>query len=102
MKYVDKLTDEELTDIFKSFMTPDEELVSLEITRFDNDIDLIGIVRFPDDEEPGEMIEVEDNYELTDYNVRVYTHSGNMTKRYREFMFRKFGNQYAKDYLFTE
>ena len=99
MKYISKLTDDELTEIFKSFMADDEEFVSLEITRFDNDISLEGVVKIPDDEMPNEMIEVEDSYELTDFNVGVYSHSGDVTKRYREYMYNKFGNEYAKDYL---
>ena len=99
MKYADKLTDTELKEVFQSFMAGDEEFVSLEITRFDNDISLEGVVKFQDDEMPDEMIEVEDSYELTDFNVRVYSHSGDVTKRYREYMYNKFGNEYAKDYL---
>lgn len=99
MKYVNQLTDEEITELFKMFMAEDEEFISLEITRYENEIALEGKVEFPDDEEPGEMIEVEDSYDLTDYYVRVYTHSGNVTKRFREYMYKKFGNEYAKEYL---
>ena len=99
MKYANRLTDEELTEIFKLFMADDEEFVSVDIDRYDYEINLEGIVRFPDDDEPGEMLEVEDSYELTDFNVKVYTHSGNVTKRYREYMYNKFGEEYAKDFL---
>ena len=99
MKYINKLNDEELTELFKLFMATDEEFVSLEIDRYDFFISLNGIVRIPDDENDGDMIAVEDNYDISDYNVKVYSHSGNVTKDYRKYMYKKFGYKYAKDYL---
>jgi hypothetical protein len=102
MKYVTQLSDEELTEIYKMFMGEGADFVSLDITRFDDSISLDGYIKIPDDEEEAEngMIEVEDNYEITDYNVKVYCHSGYVTKEFREFMYKKFGDEYAKDYLF--
>ena len=98
MKYASKLSDSELTEIFKLFMADDEEFVSIDISRCNIDISLEGIVKIPD-EESGEMIEVEDYYEITDYNVRILTYLGNVTTTYREFMYKKFGEEYAKDFL---
>ena len=92
----------ELTELFNLFMATDEEFVSLEIERYDFCISLNGVVKIPDDENVGDMVELEDNYDLSDYNVKVYTHSGDVTKEYRKYMYKKFGYKYAKDYLLNE
>ena len=36
MKYANELTDEELTDLYKSFLGKDDEFVDLTITRDEN------------------------------------------------------------------
>lgn len=51
-------------------------------------------------ENPNVVVILDDDYELDDYNVKVYHHSENVTKEYREYMYKKFGDEYAKDYLF--
>jgi hypothetical protein len=104
MKYISRLSDEELTELYKMFMGECAEIVSLEITRFDDSICLDGYIKIPDDGEGAEggMIEVDDNYEITDYNVRVYCHSGSLTIAFREYMYEKFGDEYAKDFLFSQ
>jgi len=101
MKYANKLTDEELTDLYKSFLGKDDEFVDLIITRDENSIALEGHIRIPDDEEDAinGMIEIDEDYEITDYNIKAFNHSGNMTKLFREYMYKKFGSKYAKDYL---
>lgn len=101
MKYVNKLTDEELTDLYKSFLGQDEEFVDLTITRDENSIALEGHIRIPDDEEDSinGMIEIDEDYEITDYSIKAFHHSGNMTRAFREYMYKKFKNRYAKDYL---
>lgn len=99
MKYACKLSDNELKDLFRLFMGVDEEFISLDITRFEDAIDLDGVIKFPDGEYPDEMIEVDDCYELTDYNVKVYNHSGSCTYVYREYMYKKFGDEYARYFL---
>lgn len=99
MKYVLKLSDKEVEEIFKLCMASDEEFLSIEIKRENNSIDVTGYVRFPDNEIEGEMLEVEDNYELLDFDIKVYTHSGCLTKIYRKYMYEKFGEEYARDYL---
>lgn len=101
MKYVNQLTNEGLTNLYKSFMGKDDEFVDLTITRDENSIALEGHIKILDDEEDtiNEMIEIDEDYEVTDYNIKAFHHSGNMTKLFREFMYKKFGNKYAKDYL---
>lgn len=103
MKYANKLTDEELTVLYKSFLTKEDEFVDLTITRDNISITLEGHIRIPDDEEEtiDGMIEIDEDYEITDYNIKAFHHSGNMTKPFREFMYKKFGNEYAVDYLFS-
>lgn len=101
MKYVNHLTDEELTDIFKLFLVSDGEFVSLEIGRFDDSIELTGIVKEPDNENTDEMLELEDDYSLTDYSIAAYHHSGGQScqRKFRKWMYKKFKSKYAKDFL---
>lgn len=101
MKYANRLTDDDLMELYKIFAGDGAEIVSLDITRSKNGIALEGFIKIPDDEEGSEdgMIEVDDDYEITDFDVRIYHHSGNLTKEYRTFMYKRFGNEYAKDYL---
>ena len=101
MKYANKITDEELTDLYKSFLGKDDEFVDLTITRDESSIALEGHIRIPDDEEDAinGMTEIDEDYEITDYNIKAFHHSGNMIKSFREYMYKKFGNKYAKDYL---
>ena len=105
MKYVNQLTDEELKEIYSLFLCDGGKVVSLEITRCEDCIDLDGYVKEPDsdnqfDTEDG-FIEVEDNYSLTDYFVKTYCHSGGSycQKKFREYMYKKFKTKYAKDFL---
>lgn len=101
MKYVNQLTDEELADIFNLFLASDGEVVSLEIQHFDDSIELVGIVKEPDNENPDEMLELEDDYSLTDYAVVAYHHSGGKSCQleFRKWMYKKFKSKYAKDFL---
>lgn len=98
MKYVNRLTEAELFEIFK-LCSWDSVTYELEVVKGDDSIDLYGYIYIEDPEDPDETIKVQDNYELTDFNVRVYDHSGNPTYDYRKWMYNKFGDEYAKDYL---
>lgn len=105
MNYVNKLTDEELKEIYSLFLCDGGKVISLEIDRDDYCISLNGIVKEPDnddifDTEDG-FIEIEDNYDLTDYHVSAYDHSGGAycQKKFREYMYKKFKGKYAKDFL---
>lgn len=105
MKYADKLSDEELKEIYQLFTDSDAKINELHITRSDNSIGLEGSIEIPEYEEeilkenPNATLIIDDDYEIDDFNVKVYHHSGNVTKEYREYMYKKFGNEYAKDYL---
>ena len=50
-------------------------------------------------ENPGTTLVIDDDYELDDFNVKVYHHSDDVTKKYRKYMYEKFGNEYARDFL---
>lgn len=106
MKYANKLTDEELNDLYKLFTDSDATVKELNVTKDDYGIVLEGIVEIPEYEEaflkenPNTTIEIDDDYEISDFDVKVFHHSGSVTKIYREFMYKKFGNDYAKDCLF--
>lgn len=105
MKYANRLTEEELRELYLSFTDSGAKINELNISKDENSIYLEGYVEIPEyDEEilkenPNATIVIDDDYKLDDYNVKVYHHSGNVTKIYREYMYKKFGNEYAKDYL---
>jgi hypothetical protein len=104
MKYANKLTDEELRELYLSFIDG-AKINELHITKDDCSIAFEGYIEIPEfDEEilkenPNATIVVDDDYELDDFDVKAYHHSGNVTKAYREYMYKKFGDEYAKDYL---
>lgn len=104
MKYLSKLTDVELTEIYKSFMTSTDKFVDLTITRAENSITLEGHIRILEEDkeyadEEGYCL-IDEDYEITDYNAKAYNHSGNMSYKLREYLYGKFGIEYAKDFLF--
>lgn len=106
MKYTNRLTNEELTEIYKLFICKDATVKELTIVKDDRSIGLKGYIEIPEWEEdmlkenPYATIVLDDDYELDDYDVKVYHHSGDVTKEYREYMYKKFGEEYARDYLF--
>lgn len=104
MKYLSKLTDAELTAIYKSFMISTDKFVDLTITRDENSITLEGHICIPEEDEEyadedGYCL-IDEDYEITDYDAKAYHHSGNMSYKLREYLYEKFGVEYAKDYLF--
>lgn len=107
MKYASRLTDEELRELYKLFTDSDATIIELNITRGDDSIGLEGIIEIPEYEEdilkenPDATITIDDDYEITDFSVRVFHHSGECVGIFREFMYEKFGNEYAKDFLFA-
>lgn len=105
MKYANQLTEEELKELYLLFTDTDAKINKLNITKDDNFISFEGYIEVPEwdeeilKEDPNATIIMDDDYELNDYNVKVYHHSGNVTNDYRKWMYKKFGNEYAKDYL---
>ena len=108
MKYANKLTDEELREIYRLFIESNAKVNELDITRDIDCISLEGFIEIPEFEEdllkenPDATLTIDDDYDITDYDVKVYHHSGSCTQDYRKWMYAKFGNEYAKDYLFDE
>lgn len=105
MKWITKLTDDELIELYKSFMGKDDKFVDLTITRDESDITLEGHIRIPESDvdyaDENGMCEIDEDYSITDFYVKAYHHSGNMNNKFREYMYKKFGAKYAKDYLFS-
>lgn len=107
MKYANRLSNKELKEIYNLFIGTDCKINELHIIRDDESIGLEGYIEIPEYEEerlkenPDARIILDDNYEITDYFVKIYSHSGDCTKDYRKYMYKKFGNKYAKDYLFN-
>ncbi|RHO95811.1 hypothetical protein DW019_11200 [Clostridium sp. AF37-5] len=106
MKYANKLTDDELKELYRLFTDSDATIKNLTITRDEYSISLEGYIEIPEFEEellkedPNATIVVDDDYEITDYDVKVYHHSGDCTLDYRKWMYKKFGDEYAREYLF--
>lgn len=106
MKYANKLTDEELREIYNLFINPNGKINELKIIKDDRSINLRGYFEIPEWEEeilkedPNATVIIDDDYEITDYDVKVYFHSGDCTPDYRKWMYNKFGDEYARDYLF--
>ena len=102
--FVSQLTDEELTEIYKFFMSEKDQFVDLIITRCTGiDISLEGHIRIPEEDpeyadEDG-MCLIDEDYSITDFFVKAYNHSGNMNPRFRKWMYERFGKEYAEVYL---
>ncbi len=107
MKYANRLTDEELREVYGLFIDSDGKINELNITRDEYSIGLEGYVEIPEfekdklKEDANATLIIDDDYEITDYDVKVYHHSGNCTLDYRKWMYNKFGDEYARDYLFN-
>ena len=108
MKYANRLTDEELREVYGLFIDSDGKINELNITRDEYSIGLEGYVEIPEfekdrlKEDANATLIIDDDYEITDYDVKVYHHSGNCTSDYRKWMYNKFGDEYARDYLFND
>ena len=105
MKYANKLSDNQLKELYQLFTDSDAKIIELNIFRYDDKIALDGIIEIPEfDKEilrdnPNEIIQIDDDYEIDDYCVKVYHHSGYCDKIYKKWMYEHFGNEYAIDYL---
>lgn len=104
LKYANRLTDEQLKEIYQLFLCEDERIVYLDISRYDDEICLDGKIEIPEFEEeylkvnPHATLVVDNDYVLSDYNVH---HSGNLNEIYRKYMLKTFGADYALDFLFN-
>ena len=105
LKYANQLTDEELKELYQLFLCEEDKIISLNIRRYDDEILLEGRIQFPEyekeylDVNPDATIVTDDDYALSDYEVKVYHHSGSCSEIYRKYMLEKFGVEYAVDYL---
>ena len=103
LKYANQLTDEELTEIYKSSMCNEDKFVDLKITRYPQFISLEGHIRIPEEDkeyadEEGYCL-IDEDYAIDDYTAEAFYHGDNMSKRLREFLYKKFGIKYAEEYL---
>lgn len=105
MKYVNKLTNQEILEYYKNnLLEPEGKIKKSKITRTRAELELYAIVEVPEFEEDlkleQETTEIEDLITFTDYNIIEGRVQQEATKKYRKFMYEKFGKQYAEDYLF--
>lgn len=105
LKYANQLSDGQLKEIYQSFLCEDDKIVLLNISRYDDEICLDGKIEIPELEEeylvenPKATMVVDNDYALSDYNVKIYNHSGNLNEIYRKYMLKTFGTSYAIDFL---
>lgn len=99
MEFADRLTNKELRSLYQKFADA-RKIVRLDISRDENCINLDGVVEVLVDD--GDTIRTQDCYTLTDFYVLAHNHDGDMlvTRIHREYMYERFGNEYAKAYLF--
>nr|DAM93689.1 MAG TPA: hypothetical protein [Caudoviricetes sp.] len=107
LKHANRLSDGQLKEIYQLFLCEDERIVFLDISRYDDEIGLEGKIEIPEYEEeyleinPHATLTVDNDYALSDYNVKIYHHSGNLNEIYRKYMLKTFGVGYALDFLFN-
>lgn len=105
MKYANRITENELRELYQMFTDTDAKIKELNIKKDDYSILLNGYLEVPEwnedvlAENPDATVIIDDDYKITDYDVTVYHHSGDCTLDYRKWMFDKFGAEYAKDFL---
>ena len=105
MKYANQLTEEELRELYEILTDSDAIIKSFKIEKSDISISLLGNIEIPEYEEeilkedPNATIIIDDEYEILDYDVILHHRGGNVTNDYRKWMYKKFGNEYAKDFL---
>lgn len=107
MKYANRLSDKELRELYNLFIGSNAKVNELNITKDDDSISFEGYIEIPEydeeilKEDPNATLIIDDDYDITDYDVKVYHHSGYCTPEYRKYMYEKFGDEYARDYLFS-
>ena len=104
LKYANRLTDEQLKEIYQSFLCEDDKIILLDISRYDDEICLDGKIEIEEEclkVNPHATLVVDNDYVLSDYNVKIYHHSGNLNEIYRKYMLKTFGTDYALDFLFN-
>lgn len=103
MKWVSELTDDELKEMYELLLNNEGKIADMRISRDDCDITLEGHIRIPEEYENDVCI-IDRDYILTDFYVRTgYLNDNNkgLSEIFREYMYKKFGDEYAKDYLFN-
>ena len=104
LRYANRLTNEQLKEIYQSFLCEDDKIVLLDISRYDDEICLDGKIEIEEEclkVNPHATLVVYNDYVLSDYNVKIYHHSGNLNEIYRKYMLKTFGADYALDFLFN-
>ena len=104
LRYANRLSDGQLKEIYQSFLCEDDKIILLDISRYDDEICLDGKIEIEEEclkVNPHATLVVDNDYVLSDYNVKIYHHSGNLNEIYRKYMLKTFGADYALDFLFN-
>ena len=103
MKWTSKLTDDELREMYELLLHNEGKIVDIHISKGDCETFLEGHICIPEEYENDVRI-IDRVYILTDFYVRTgYLNDNNkdLSEIFREYMYKKFGDEYAKDYLFN-
>ena len=104
LKYANRLSDGQFKEIYQLFLCEDDKIILLDISRYDDEICLDGKIEIEEEclkVNPHATLVVDNDYVLSDYNVKIYHHSGNLNEIYRKYMLKTFGADYALDFLFN-
>ena len=103
MKWASELTDDELRDVYELLLNNEGKIVDIHISKGDCETDIEGRICIPEEYENDVRI-IDRVYILTDFYVRtgyLYDNKKDLSEIFREYMYKKFGDEYAKDYLFN-
>ena len=81
LRYANRLTDEQLKEIYQSFLCEDDKIVLLDISRYDDEICLDGKIEIEEEclkVNPHATLVVDNDYVLSDYNVTVFFYNPNI------------------------
>ena len=107
MKYINKWTDREIIKYYQNnLLEPTGKIKEVKITKTRIGIEFYAMVEVPEFEEEFKSkqstIEIEDLITFTDYEIIEGKIQKRATKEYRKFMYKKFGKQYAEDFLYLK
>lgn len=105
VKYLSRLSNEELIDIFAPIvLIPEDTLLRHKIKRGKDSYEITLVIDTIIEEEPGitGKIKLADHYEINDYDIIIFdyaTDTSKITKAWREILYERFGPKYAYDHL---
>nr|DAI07964.1 MAG TPA: hypothetical protein [Caudoviricetes sp.] len=100
MKWINKLKDKDLEELYSFFNGENFKIIEFNIVRSKHCIELCGKTEFVCGDRKYSI--TDDDYRISDFHAQAYNRSGDTTLEYRLFMYKKFGDEYARDFLFGD